>query len=54
MAKDALDLNPAHPMAKTIKTLILDQKKETFVEDCVSQARKLQTATDPYRSALAD
>ena len=46
LSKEALDLNPAHPMAKTIKTLILDQKKETFVEECVSQARKLQTATD--------
>jgi eukaryotic-like serine/threonine-protein kinase len=46
LSKEALDLNPAHPMAKTIKTLIHDQKKETFVEDCVSQARKLQTATD--------
>src|ERR1022692_1684456 len=46
LAKEALDLNPAHPMAKTIKTLILDHKKETFVEECVSQARKLQTATD--------
>src|SRR6202453_4934733 len=46
LAKEALDLNPAHPMAKTIKTLILDQKKETFVEECVSQARKLQSAVD--------
>jgi serine/threonine-protein kinase len=46
LAREALDLNPAHPMAKTIRTLILDQKKETFIEDCVSQARKLQTATD--------
>ncbi len=46
LAKEALELNPAHPMAKTIKTLILDHKKETFVEECVSQARKLQTATD--------
>ena len=46
LAKEALDLNPAHPMAKTIRTLILDQKKDTFVEDCVSQARKQQTAAD--------
>ena len=46
LAKEALDLNPAHPMAKTIKTLILDHKKEAFVEECVAQARKLQTATD--------
>ncbi len=46
MAREALDLNPGHPMAKTIRTLIHDQKKETFVEDCVSQARKLQTGAD--------
>jgi eukaryotic-like serine/threonine-protein kinase len=46
LAREALDLNPSHPMAKTIRTLILDQKRETFVEDCVSQARKLQTVTD--------
>ena len=46
LAMEGLELNPAHPMAKTIKTLILDHKKETFVEECVAQARKLQTATD--------
>ncbi|MFZ0293912.1 MAG: protein kinase, partial [Candidatus Sulfotelmatobacter sp.] len=46
LAKEALDLNPAHPMAKTIKTLILDHRKETFVEECVAQARKLQAAAD--------
>jgi serine/threonine-protein kinase len=46
MARDALDLNPAHPMGKTLRTLILDQKRETFVEECVSQARKLQTGAD--------
>ena len=46
LAKAALDLNPSHPMGKTIRTLILDKKKETFVEECVSQARKLQTSTD--------
>jgi tetratricopeptide (TPR) repeat protein len=46
LAREALDLNPGHPMAKTIRTLILDQKRENFVEDCVSQARKLQTSSD--------
>jgi eukaryotic-like serine/threonine-protein kinase len=46
LAREALDLNPGHPMAKTIRTLILDQKRETFVEECVSQARKLQTSSD--------
>jgi serine/threonine protein kinase len=47
LAQEALDLNPGHPMGKTIKTLILDHKKENFVEECVSQARKLQAAADP-------
>jgi len=46
LAREALDLNPGHPMAKTIRTLILQQKRETFIEECVSQARKLQTAAD--------
>ena len=46
LAREALDLNPGHPMGKTIRTLILDQKRETYVEECVSQARKLQSAGD--------
>ena len=46
LAREALDLNPAHPMAKTIRSRILDQKRETFVEECVSQARKLQAGGD--------
>lgn len=46
VAKQAFDLNPSHPMAKTLRTLIQDQKRETFVSEVVSQARKLQTAGD--------
>jgi len=46
LAKEAFDLNPSHPMAKTLRTSILDQKREVFVTDCVAQARKLQTAGD--------
>ena len=46
LARDALELNPGHPMAKTIRTLILDKKRETFIAECVSQARKLQAAAD--------
>jgi len=52
VAKEAFDLNPSHPMAKTLRTLILDQKRETFVSEVVSQARKLQTSGD-LESALA-
>jgi eukaryotic-like serine/threonine-protein kinase len=46
LTSEALDLNPAHPMAKTIKNLIVDRKKETFIEDCVSQTRRLQATAD--------
>ncbi len=46
LAGDALDLNPGHPMAKTIRTQILHQKREAFIDECVSQARKLQAAAD--------
>src|SRR5579862_4680923 len=52
LTKEAFDLNPSHPMAKTLRTLILDQKRETFVGECVSQARKLQTSGD-LSSALS-
>jgi len=46
LARDALDLNPGHPMAKTIRTQILHQKREAYIEECVSQARKLQASAD--------
>ncbi len=46
LAKDAFDLNPSHPMAKTLRTLILDQKREAYVSESVSQVRKMQTAGD--------
>ena len=52
LSKEAFDLNPGHPMAKTLRTLILDQKREVFVGECVSQARKLQTSGD-LASALS-
>jgi eukaryotic-like serine/threonine-protein kinase len=46
LSKEAFDLSPSHPMAKTLRTLIQDQKRETLVSDCISQARKLQTSGD--------
>jgi len=46
LSKEALDLNPGHPMAKTIRTLILDQKREAFIDESVSRARKLQASGD--------
>jgi tetratricopeptide (TPR) repeat protein len=52
LAKQALDLNPAHPAAKTIRSLIVDQKKASSVEDWVAQAHKLQSSGDLF-AALA-
>jgi eukaryotic-like serine/threonine-protein kinase len=46
LAQQADDLNPGHPLSKTVRTLISDQKREQLVSECLSQARKLQAATD--------
>jgi eukaryotic-like serine/threonine-protein kinase len=46
LAKEAFHLNPTHPMSKMLRTLILDQKRETYVTECVAQARNLQAAAD--------
>ena len=42
----ALDLNPGHPQAKSMRTLVQDRKREQFVNECLSQARRLQAAGD--------
>jgi serine/threonine-protein kinase len=46
LAQQAVDLNPGHPLAKTVRMLISDQKREQLVSECLSQARKLQAAGD--------
>jgi len=46
LSKEAFELNPSHPMAKTLRSLIQDQKRESYVSECVAQARKLQAAGD--------
>jgi hypothetical protein len=52
LTNQSLELNPAHPMAKTIRGLIVDQKQRSSVEDWVSRARKLQSSGDLF-AALA-
>ncbi len=52
LAQQAIELNPGHPLAKTVRTLISDQKREQIVSECLSQARKLQ-ATGDMAAALA-
>jgi tetratricopeptide (TPR) repeat protein len=46
LAKQALELNPAHPTAKTIRDLIRDLKKAGSVEKWIAQARKRQSSSD--------
>ena len=52
LTNQALKLNPAHPTAKTIHSLIVERKKNSSVEDWVARARKLQSSSDPF-AALA-
>jgi Flp pilus assembly protein TadD len=52
LTNQALALNPAHPTAKTIHALIVDQKTTSSVEDWVEKARKLQSSGDLF-AALA-
>ena len=52
LTNQALDLNPAHPTAKTIRRLIVEQKRTSSAEDWVARARKLQSSGDLF-AALA-
>jgi len=52
LTNQALNLNPAHPTAKTIQGLIVEQKKTSSVEDWVARASKLQSSGDLF-AALA-
>ena len=52
LSNQALALNPAHPTAKTIRSMVVDQKKTSSVEDWVVQARKRQSSGDLF-AALA-
>lgn len=52
LTNQALALNPAHPTAKSIFSLIVELKKTSSVEDWVSRARKVQSSGDLF-AALA-
>ena len=44
LANEALVLNPAHPTAKTIPNLIVEQKKAASIDEWVAQTSRLQAA----------
>jgi eukaryotic-like serine/threonine-protein kinase len=49
---EALALDPAHPLGRSLQTLVLDRKREEFVVLCVTEARELQARADD-QGALA-
>jgi serine/threonine-protein kinase len=51
LIQEALDLDPGHGLAKSLRTLAQDRKKEEFIQLCVAQARRSQAQGD-IRGAL--
>jgi tetratricopeptide (TPR) repeat protein len=52
LTNQALAVNPAHPTARTILSVIVNKKETSAAEDWVSQASKLQSSGDLF-AALA-
>jgi serine/threonine protein kinase/cytochrome c-type biogenesis protein CcmH/NrfG len=46
LVQEALDLDPGQALAKSLRTLVLDRKRNSFVDECVSKARQAQAAAD--------
>src|SRR5262249_29986708 len=50
--QEALDFDPGHALAKSLRTLVLDRKRNSFVDDCISKARQAQAAGDRESAVL--
>ena len=46
LLQEALDLDPGNGLAKSLRTLVQDRKKEEFVQLCLAQARRAQAKGD--------
>ena len=46
LLQEAFDLDPGHGLAKSLRTLAQDRKKEEFIQLCVAQARRAQARGD--------
>jgi len=53
LIQQALQLVPDHPMARSLRTLVLDHKRQEQLDRFASQARQLQVAGD-LKGALAE
>src|SRR6202041_1230810 len=52
LIQQAFELNPGHPLARNLQTVVLDRKRDHLVNECFSQVRSLRAAGD-FASALA-
>jgi serine/threonine-protein kinase len=46
LLQEALELDPGHSLAKSLRTLAQDRKREEFIQLCVAQARRAQARGD--------
>jgi serine/threonine-protein kinase len=46
LLQEALELDPSHSLAKSLRTLAQDHKREEFIQLCVTQARRAQVRGD--------
>jgi len=46
LLREALELDPGHGLAKSLRTLAQDRKREEFIQLCVAQARRAQVQGD--------
>ena len=51
LAQEALELDPSHPEAKSLRAQAFDRKRDELVEQCASQARRLQASGDVKAAA---
>ena len=52
LIQQAFELNPGHPLARNLQTVVLDRKRDHFVNECISQVRKLRATAD-FAAALS-
>jgi serine/threonine-protein kinase len=46
LIQEALEIDPGHSLAKSLRTLAQDRKREEFIQLCVAQARRAQAQGD--------
>jgi tetratricopeptide (TPR) repeat protein len=50
LVQEAVTLSPSNPLGRSLRSTLLDRKKEQYVADCVSQARRYHAAGDVARA----